>query len=284
MTENFQNYRYSPRQAPISANVVSCPGNYIADDAHMHHLNELIIISKPGKIHLFTNGSRISLPSPALILHRAGSYHYLRTEGMENEGYSCFCIYFSDQHVKQIPEALLHSAVLLNEDCLAMELTEDDCASLSPYTALLDTVSGAPEKNLFLLLIILNEMHCLLKKRRVHRISTSNSYIFNVVQYLLDHSSEALTTVQIAAKFHVSVSKINNDFHKITGQTLNRFCANVRLNRAAELLLSHPDMPISEVAYSCGYSSESYFIQTFQKEKGMTPRAFRRQYEEQGKE
>ncbi len=279
MNEIATAYRYSPRQAPIHVQMISCPGDYVSKYTHMHHLNELILIPGHARAHLFSNGNRVSFQAPALVFHRAGSYHSLNTEGAGEEGYSCICIYFSDQHVKQIPEALLHSSVLFNDDCTVLELRDEDVRCLSRYTALLDPQRDSADKSLFILLIILDEMYCLLKKRPVHRLNTANGYIFNVVQFLIDHSMETLTTTQIAAHFHVSVSKINNDFHKITGQTLNRFCADIRLNRAAEILLAHPDMPISEVAYSCGYSSESYFIQSFQKDRGITPRAYRKMHE-----
>ena len=270
-------FRYSPKKAPISAQYITVRKNYVARDAHMHHLNELLLIPCHAKASLFSNGNRFRINTPALILHRAGSYHYIDTEDVGPEGYSCYCIYFAEQHVKQIPETLLHSDTILNDDCLVLELSDAQSEELCRYARLLSLEETCTEKNLFLLLILLNETYRLTLSTRVIRQNTSNSYIFDVVQYLVSHFNEPLTTKQIASAFHVSVSKINGDFHKITGQTLNRFCANLRLTRASEFLLSHPNSPISEIAYRCGFSSESYFIQSFQKSLGITPNAYRKQ-------
>ena len=46
-----------------------------------------------------------------------------------------------------------------------------------------------------------------------------------------------------------------------------------RLSVAASLLSS--DKPITEVAYSCGFSSSSYFAKLFQSKYGMTPQKYR---------
>ncbi|MBQ8431780.1 MAG: helix-turn-helix transcriptional regulator [Clostridia bacterium] len=269
-------FRYSPKKAPISAQYITVRENYVARDAHMHHLNELLLIPCHAKAFLFSNGNRLQIQTPALILHRAGSYHYIDTEDVGPEGYSCYCIHFAEQHVKQIPEALLHSDLLFSDDCLVLELTEEQSAELFRYAELLSLEETCTEKNLFLLLILLNEAHRLLKTAKVTRQNTSNSYIFDVVQYLVAHYNESLTTQQIASAFHVSVSKINNDFQHITGQTLNRFCNNLRLTRAGEFLITHPHLSIAEIAARCGFSSESYFIQSFQKSNGLTPNAYRK--------
>lgn len=270
-------FRYSPKRSPISALKILKRENYISSDAHMHHLNELTLITTPSNALLFNNGNRAEIRTPALIFHHAGSYHYIDTDEIGPVGYTCYCIYFAEQHVKQIPEALLHSDLLLRDDCFVIELNEQQCSTLTRYAELLSLEDGYNEKNLFLLLIMLNEAYYLLRHAKVSRFNTANSYIFDVVQYLVGHFNESLTTKQIASIFHVSVSKINNDFQRITGQTLNRFCSNLRLTRAAELLLATPNMPISEIAYRCGFSSESYFIQTFQKNLGITPKSYRKQ-------
>ncbi len=272
-------FRYSPQKSPISIKKISQKLGYTHKAAHMHHLTELLLISSSSKGVLFNNGNRQEINTPALILHRAGSYHYIDTFDYKEEGYSCHCIYFNEQYVKQIPEGLLHSDCLLNDDCLIVELTHEECKRLETYTALLeeDGETPDPEKGLFILLLILNEFYRLLSKTPPYRLNTPNNYIFDVVQYLIGHFHEPLTTHQIAERFHVSVSKINADFHKITNQTLKEFYNHLRLVRATDLLLAQPDVPIAKIAYRCGFSSESYFIQSFQKNMGTTPNAYRKQ-------
>jgi AraC-like DNA-binding protein len=245
----------------------------------MHRLNELLLISSQARGILFSNGNLLEIRTPALILHRAGSYHYIDTFDSQNSGYSCHCVYYEEEFVKQVPESLLHSTSLLSDDCLVIELTPDQCASMVNYAELLFSheEKSNTSRSLFLLLLLLNEAYGLLNTSMVYRLNAPNDYIFDVVQYLIRHFNEPITTTQIAQRFHVSVSKINTDFYKITNQTLKSFCNHLKLVRAAELLADNADLPIAEIAYRCGFSSESYFIQSFQKNMGMTPNAYRKQ-------
>ena len=159
-------------------------------------------------------------------------------------------------------------------------LTPEQCGAVERYAELLEEGGETPdpERGLFLLMLILGEVHRLLPLTAPIRLNTPNDYIFDVVQYLVQHFNESLTTGEIAAKFHVSVSKINADFHRITNQTLKEFYNHLRSARAEDLLLSDADALISDIAYRCGFSSESYFIQSFQKSAGMTPNAYRKKH------
>ena len=272
-------FQYSPQESPISVKKIIREQNYTHKHTHMHRLNELLLISSTGQGTLFSNGNLIEIRTPALILHRAGSYHYIDSFVTEGNEYSCHCVYYDEQFVKQIPENLLHSNDLLNDDCLVIELTAPEHEAMVSYVELLSADGSKPEatKGLFLLLLVLNEAHTLLGHATVHRLNTPNDYIFDVVQYLIRHFNDPLTTTQIAQRFHVSVSKINTDFYKITNQTLKGFCNHLKLVRAADLLVAEEDLPIAEIAYRCGFSSESYFIQSFQKNMGTTPNAYRKQ-------
>ena len=40
------------------------------------------------------------------------------------------------------------------------------------------------------------------------------------------------------------------------------------------LLLASPDLTITEIAYRCGFNDSSYFVKTFRKYMGITPRAY----------
>lgn len=48
------------------------------------------------------------------------------------------------------------------------------------------------------------------------------------------------------------------------------------MTRAAELLVQHPEMPVSEIAFSLGYSDEFYFTKVFHSRYGTSPREFRK--------
>ncbi|HBB93065.1 MAG TPA: hypothetical protein DC042_15470, partial [Bacteroidales bacterium] len=58
-----------------------------------------------------------------------------------------------------------------------------------------------------------------------------------------------------------------------TGMSINHFIRNIRLKKAAQLLIE-TDLPISEIAYLTGFSSPGYFSKCFTADFGKTPRDF----------
>ncbi|MBE6601403.1 MAG: helix-turn-helix transcriptional regulator [Ruminococcaceae bacterium] len=274
----WQEFRYSPQKSPISIKKITRSVGYTHKSTHMHGLNELLLISCRANGLVFSNGTTQRIKTPALILHRAGSYHYADTFDSENEGYSCYCIYYDEKLIRQIPEELSHASKMLCNDCLVMELSSDECARLSSLAQLIasDGATQDPVRSRLLLLLILHEAYALLPSAPVFRLNTPNNYIFEVVQYLTQHTEEALTEKQLAAKFHVSTTKLNTDFQRITNQTPKSFSKQIKLSRASDLLAS-TKLPIAEIAYLCGFSGESYFIQCFGKQIGVTPNAYRKQ-------
>ena len=59
----------------------------------------------------------------------------------------------------------------------------------------------------------------------------------------------------------------------VTGVSVNEFIRNLRLARAANLL-AHSDMRVSEIMYSVGFSTHSYFTKCFKAVYGLTPKEY----------
>jgi len=64
-------------------------------------------------------------------------------------------------------------------------------------------------------------------------------------------------------------------FRATTGQTLRRFLAESRLERA-KLQLGNRQLLIKQVAFDCGFRSSAAFAAAFYRRTGMTPQTFRR--------
>jgi YesN/AraC family two-component response regulator len=59
----------------------------------------------------------------------------------------------------------------------------------------------------------------------------------------------------------------------ITGQSTGEFIRTIRFKRAAQLM-THEDISLTEVMYSVGIQTQSYFTKAFKKEFGKTPSQF----------
>jgi AraC-like DNA-binding protein len=86
-------------------------------------------------------------------------------------------------------------------------------------------------------------------------------------------SNHQLTAGHFCRELGMSQARVYRKLIALTGMSINQFIRNIRLRKAAELLLS-TDLPISEVAYQTGFSSPGYFTKCFTAEFGVNPRDF----------
>lgn len=88
------------------------------------------------------------------------------------------------------------------------------------------------------------------------------------------HAGERVTLRQTAAHVHVSRHHFCKIFKQATGMTFTEFVARVRVGKAKELL-SDPQLRITDVADSAGFSSISQFNRVFRRYAGNSPTACR---------
>lgn len=95
--------------------------------------------------------------------------------------------------------------------------------------------------------------------------------------------SGAPPTVQELASFmNMSSRNLNRQFQRELDTTARDFLLNLRMERAAQMLLSHPDLLIQRVAEEAGFSNQSTFSSAFQTWSGQQPRAYRKSKKAQG--
>lgn len=79
-----------------------------------------------------------------------------------------------------------------------------------------------------------------------------------------------VTLDELCEKFHKSRSSVSHSFKKKNGVTLKAYCNNLKL-RDAEIMLKNSELSVSEICYSVGFESLSYFISLFKRRNGITP-------------
>ncbi|WP_020496686.1 AraC family transcriptional regulator [Sciscionella marina] len=73
----------------------------------------------------------------------------------------------------------------------------------------------------------------------------------------------------------VSPAHLSRTMRAHYGTTPTEFITGLRLERAAQLLGS-TDEPVTQIAYRCGFASQSYFTRRFGTAYGLSPTAYRR--------
>lgn len=96
-----------------------------------------------------------------------------------------------------------------------------------------------------------------------------------MLEFIRTHYQERITLNEIASAGGVCRTKCCQIFRQYLGRTPNDYLNSFRLEKGMELLKS-TGMTITEIAGACGFSSASYFTEMFTKQKGCSPKAYRK--------
>lgn len=95
------------------------------------------------------------------------------------------------------------------------------------------------------------------------------------VELMAEHLEEPLSALEVARRVGLSLRQVERLFLRHLNATPGRYYMSVRLERARELL-RHTNAPILDVALSTGFSSHSYFAQSYRSHFRCSPSEERR--------
>lgn len=126
----------------------------------------------------------------------------------------------------------------------------------------------------------LNELFAFLSRcgrESVQREPTdvAEAEIQEAARYIYHHFSEPLTLEEVAARIPMTPTYFSRKFKRVTGIGYKEYLNHVRLKEAARLLLE-TELSVTEIALACGFSDGNYFGDLFKKEKGISPRVYRK--------
>ena len=107
--------------------------------------------------------------------------------------------------------------------------------------------------------------------------STDNFYITQAVDYIKKSPLQYITVTDVADYLHISRSHLYGLFKKHLGTTPQAFLTSAKIIAARDFL-TVTDIPIANIAVSCGYQNPFAFSRAFKKETGMTPKEYRQKY------
>jgi AraC-like DNA-binding protein len=106
---------------------------------------------------------------------------------------------------------------------------------------------------------------------------TTDKKITKILQYIQTniYFPNQLRIALISEKFNFSETYLSRYFKKHTGETLQQYITNYRIQLIEKRLL-HSDMRIGEIAFELGFSDETHLSKFFKKSKIMNPSLFRK--------
>ena len=108
--------------------------------------------------------------------------------------------------------------------------------------------------------------------------SESDKFISNLVKVIEENMDNSEFGIQELCEIsRYSYQQVYRKVKALTGESINEFIRTVRLKRAAQYL-SQSSMRISEIMYSVGFNSHSYFTKCFREHFGISPKEYAEQH------
>ena len=99
-------------------------------------------------------------------------------------------------------------------------------------------------------------------------------FLDQLIQLVESHLSDPEMNIDyICVQIGMSRTKLYNKIKNLTGQSIGEFIRTLRLKKAAQMM-THQDVSITDVMYSVGIQTQSYFTKAFKNEFGKTPTQF----------
>lgn len=109
-----------------------------------------------------------------------------------------------------------------------------------------------------------------------NNIKNSNyTSIENTIRYIKNNLNSDLSLKTVAAYSGFSPIYFHNLFKAFTGKTLRDYVEEMRVKKAADMIVS-TNYTLTQIAYECGFSSQSYFSYAFRRRMKLTPREYGR--------
>jgi AraC-like DNA-binding protein len=98
--------------------------------------------------------------------------------------------------------------------------------------------------------------------------------ICEVSKFINNYPELSLSITELTRKTGLSPSKLQEGFKLMHGTTVSDYIRDIRLLKAEELI-KNTDLNISEVVYSIGFTSRSYFSKIFRRKYNCSPKQYK---------
>lgn len=244
---------------------------------HKHPELEFLYITK-GKVLYYTENECMEVNSGEIIFSNSNTAHYT-VSAEDNTEY--VCIYFKKPN-KPFESTKYLSDFLHKGSCQYHKFKKTD-ENTKALTEILDVMAYEYKHSLDA-----REYSLLAKKYELITYLYRNKYLEeekNLLNENLKPILPILTYIEENYHYPIKLEDISNEtnlhknyvcrlFKKVTANTVTDYITYVRICEATELLKT--DIPLSEIAYKVGFSSQSYFNKVFKKYMFYTPSEYKK--------
>lgn len=101
---------------------------------------------------------------------------------------------------------------------------------------------------------------------------TGDKQLNRIMEYIRDHCTYSLTLDELSREFYMNKYYLCRMFKSKLGFGISEYVESCRMSKAIPLLRA--GLPVSTVALKTGFGSDTYFISTFKKHLGTSPKKY----------
>lgn len=181
----------------------------------------------------------------------------------------------SDNELQNIRYHFVVSVALITRYCVASGLEQEKAYGLSDfYIQKMDKCRSIKE------VAALHNTMCNDYVKKMHSLKKQgilSKPVVVCIDYIYGHIHTRITVKQLAEHTNLSESYLSKIFRKEMGIPISDYITLLKIEKAKNLL-SYSDYSLIDISNYLAFSSQSHFIQVFQKIVGMTPHKYRMKF------
>lgn len=121
---------------------------------------------------------------------------------------------------------------------------------------------------------LLIDLYRHLSTRCLKKVDETN-FIDKFTKIITDDITKKWNIDDLSHQFGMGKTKFTYEVKKLTGYPPNSYIINLKIEKAIVLILNPKNKSMSDIAYSCGFSSIQHFTSSFLQRTGTTPGRYR---------
>lgn len=105
-------------------------------------------------------------------------------------------------------------------------------------------------------------------------LTTRNEDVLKAQKYVQIHICEKISLTDVADHLHLNPSYFSRMYKKETGEGFVEYVTKVKMAKAVDLL-DHSTKSVEQIAFELGFESKSYFLKTFKRSFGVSPKSYK---------
>lgn len=209
----------------------------------------------------FINGEEFIQEECNILIAKNGDIRYSVDE------FECFAVHFSSPETDELIDKLPKVFKVFDSEAVFLIFK----AMTAAYTkGTEDGILLAKAKILELVSLLLSESSKLANGKSTHYAKS----VFAACRFMEENFSSNILLSDIASYVNLSPNFFHTVFKQATRLTPAKYLLNIRISNAKNML-RNSDLPLLDIALSCGFESQAYFCYVFKKYIGITPKNYR---------